>query len=136
VESVDDMCGQIEEHMHSFHRLAGDVEDVGGALLFSNRSLPSATYNHATSARYVSCSKLVIVRTMSVARVLVENLNYATPSFFCLSGSTLTLRDPIPARDGKMCDNNCSALSSRTLPFGLVCVQPFFSYGTFVHSHV
>lgn len=51
VESMKDVCGQIEEHMHSFHRLAGDVEDIGGALLFSNRSLPSATYNHATRIR-------------------------------------------------------------------------------------
>jgi GNAT superfamily N-acetyltransferase len=37
--------------MHSFHRLAGDVQDIGSALLFSNRSLPSATYNHATRVR-------------------------------------------------------------------------------------
>jgi len=48
---MEDMCRQIEEHMHSFHRLAGDVEDIGSALLFSNRSLPSATYNHATRVR-------------------------------------------------------------------------------------
>ena len=34
--------------MLSFHRLAGNVEDIGGALVFSNRNLPSATYNHAT----------------------------------------------------------------------------------------
>jgi GNAT superfamily N-acetyltransferase len=45
---MEDVCRQIEEHMHSFHRLAGDVEDIGDSLLFSNRSLPSATYNHAT----------------------------------------------------------------------------------------
>jgi len=51
----------------------------------------------------------------------------ATPFFFRLSGSTLTLRGPIPAIDGKMCDNSCSALSSRTLPFGFVWVQPSFS---------
>jgi len=43
-----------------------------------------------------------------------------------LSGSTLTLRCPIAASGGRMCDNSCSALSGRTIPFGLVCVQPFF----------
>lgn len=37
--------------MHSFHRLAGEVKDIGSALLFSNRSFPSATYNHATRVR-------------------------------------------------------------------------------------
>ncbi len=52
-ENMEDVCEQIEEHMHSFHRLAGDVDDIGGALLFSNRSLPSATYNHATRIRVV-----------------------------------------------------------------------------------
>jgi ribosomal protein S18 acetylase RimI-like enzyme len=31
--------------------LAGDVKDIGNALLFSNRSIPSATYNHATRVR-------------------------------------------------------------------------------------
>jgi ribosomal protein S18 acetylase RimI-like enzyme len=31
--------------------LAGDVKDTGNALLFSNRSIPSATYNHATRVR-------------------------------------------------------------------------------------
>jgi len=41
-----------------------------------------------------------------------------------LLDSTLTLRCPIPASGGKMCDNSCSALSGRTIPFGLVCVQP------------
>jgi hypothetical protein len=58
---------------------------------------------------------------------LAENPNQVTQSFFCLSGSTLTLAGEIPARGGKMCDNNCSALSDRTLPFGLVCVQQSFS---------
>ncbi|NWG11030.1 GNAT family N-acetyltransferase [Candidatus Bathyarchaeota archaeon] len=48
---MEDLSGQIEEHMHSFHHLAGEVKDVGSALLFSNRSLPSPTYNHATRVR-------------------------------------------------------------------------------------
>ena len=43
-----DTSNQIEEHMLSFHRLVGDVKDIGRAILLSNRSLPSATYNHAT----------------------------------------------------------------------------------------
>lgn len=48
---MEEVCRQIEEHMRSFHRLAGDVEDIGSVLLFSNRSLSSATYNHATRIR-------------------------------------------------------------------------------------
>jgi len=51
VESMEDVCRQIEEHIHSFHRLVGDVEDIGDALLFSNRNFPSAAYNHATKVR-------------------------------------------------------------------------------------
>jgi len=47
--------------MHTFHRLAGAVKDIGRALLFSNQSLPSATYNHATGVRAAEseASKLV-----------------------------------------------------------------------------
>ena len=48
---MENLSNIIEEHMYSFHRLAGNVEDIGSALLFSNRSLPSATYNHATRVR-------------------------------------------------------------------------------------
>jgi hypothetical protein len=45
------------------------------------------------------------------------------------SGSTLTLRRcGLPtASGGRRCDNSCSALSGRTVPFGPVCVQPLFS---------
>ena len=48
---MEDLSSQIEEHMHSFHRLAGYVKDIGCALLFSNQRLPSAAYNHATRVR-------------------------------------------------------------------------------------
>jgi GNAT superfamily N-acetyltransferase len=50
-ESMENLSEKIEENMHGFHRLAGDVKDIGRALLFSNRSLPSASYNHATRIR-------------------------------------------------------------------------------------
>ena len=63
-----------------------------------------------------------------------EKREYYETVFSCLpllnpllSDSTLTLRYPIPASGGKMCDNSCSAVSGRTMPFELVCVQPFFS---------
>lgn len=61
-EGMKDICRQIEEHMQSFHRLAGDVEDIGRALLFSNRNLPSATYNHATRVRVMESEtdKLIV----------------------------------------------------------------------------
>ena len=48
---MENLSKRIEEHMHTFHRLAGDVKDIGSVLLFSNQKLPSATYNHATRVR-------------------------------------------------------------------------------------
>jgi GNAT superfamily N-acetyltransferase len=58
---MENLSKRLEEHMHAFHRLAGEVKDIGSALLFSNQSLRSATYNHATGVRVAEseASKLV-----------------------------------------------------------------------------
>jgi hypothetical protein len=44
---MDNLCRQIEEHLHSLHRLVNDVKDTGRAVFCSNRRIPFTNYNYA-----------------------------------------------------------------------------------------
>jgi GNAT superfamily N-acetyltransferase len=46
-ESMESICRQIEEHLLSLHRLVNDVNDIGNAILCSNRRNSSTSFNHA-----------------------------------------------------------------------------------------
>ena len=44
---MEDLCRQIEKHLQSLHGLVNNVNDIGHAILCSNRRIPSTNYNHA-----------------------------------------------------------------------------------------
>lgn len=44
---MENLCRQIEEHLQSLHGLVNNVNDIGQAILCSNRRIPSTNYNHA-----------------------------------------------------------------------------------------
>ena len=46
-ESMENICRQIEEHFLSLHRLVNDVNDIGHAILCSNRRNSSTAFNNA-----------------------------------------------------------------------------------------
>ena len=55
------LCRQIEAHLQSLHGLVNNVNDIGNAILCSNRRIPSTNYNHAfrVSAAESEVDKLI-----------------------------------------------------------------------------
>jgi GNAT superfamily N-acetyltransferase len=45
---MENICRQVEGHLDSLLRLVGDINDIGHAILYFNRRIPSTEFNHAS----------------------------------------------------------------------------------------